>query len=93
MANAKIDENFQGIQLATADNALQTTQPLLVEPILDYLEIDLVIDTTLVSVSADSKIDENFEGVALAYDDTALEAKPLKVDATTGRLMLDLTFI
>lgn len=93
MANAKIDENFQGVQLATTDNALQTTQPLLCDPILDYLEIDLTIVNAYTSTDVSTKEDENFEGVALAYNDVTDEAKPLKVDATTGRLILDLTII
>jgi hypothetical protein len=90
--NAKVDQNYEGVKLAVTDDSNGFTEPLLVEPILDYLEIDLVFVATHADSALTAKEDENFESVSQAYDDTNLVAKPLKVNASTGRLILDLTF-
>lgn len=90
-ANAKIDQNYEKTQLAVTDDSNIYTQPLLVEPILDYLEIDIAFVASHSDAAINSKEDDNFEVVGLAYDETNLVAKPLKVDATTGRLIIDLT--
>jgi len=91
MANAKIDQNYQGVSLATGDDATAETLPLLVDPVLGYLEIDLAIIGTHTGVDASAKIDQNYEGVAMGYDDTNDKAMPLKVVASNNRLLLDLT--
>jgi len=93
MADAKRDLNYEAVELAVTDNASLTPQPLLCESLLDYLEIDLVLIPSHTSTSVTAKEDENFEFVQLAYDASADEAKPLKVDASNGRLLLDLTYI
>lgn len=90
MANAKIDENYEGTRLATTDNVAKTTQPLLCEPILDYLEIDLAIVSSFTDVTVTTKEDENFESVALAYDAVNDVTRPLKVDPSTNCLIIDL---
>lgn len=91
--NAKIDQNFDKVGLAVTDDANTYTKPLLVEPILDYLEIDLVVVSSHISVDATPKEDQNFEYVQLASNESTGLAKPLKVDATNGRLWLDVTIM
>lgn len=89
--NAKIDENYEKVLLAITDDANQETRPLLVEPVLGELEIDLELKPSITSVNVSGKIDQNFEHTSLAVDETTGEPKPLKVDATSGRLVIDIT--
>lgn len=88
--NAKIDQNYDKVGLAVTDDLNTYTKPLLVEPILDYLEIDIIYLPALVSVAATAKEDDNYEYVQLATDEATGLPAPLKVQASTGRLILDL---
>jgi len=80
----RIDDNYGTVALAVDD--LGAIVPLKVDPVTGYL-----LATIVVEVSADldvsSKIDENYEGVSLVVDDSTGEARPLKVNATSGALL------
>jgi hypothetical protein len=91
LANAKVDSNYEGTKLAVTDDANETTQPLLVEPILDYLMIDVVFIASSLNVASTAKMDANYEGVAQAFDGTS--PRPLKVNPANDRLLIDLTII
>ena len=91
MADAKIDQNYEKTNLAVTDDANATPVPLLCDPILDYLEIDLILITPHTDNVLTDKIDDNYEGVGLVYNDSTDAVVPLKVDAATGRLWVDIT--
>jgi hypothetical protein len=47
-----------------------------------------VVFETSADLAVASKIDENFEGVALATDDSTGLPRPLKVNPTSGALLI-----
>ena len=55
--NAQIDENYQKVALAVDDDGY--TKPLLVEPILGYLEIDLLAVSSYTDATPTGEIDDN----------------------------------
>ena len=93
MANAKREENYEAVSLAVADNVNLETRMLLCDPILDYLEIDLLIVANETPFDVIPKEDQNYEYVQLASDESNLLAKPLKVDASSGRLLIDVILV
>lgn len=88
--NAKIDQNYDKVPLVVTDEVSAFTRPLLCEPVLDYLEIDLSIATSFNDVAVTAKEDQNFEYVQLATEQITELPKPLKVQPTNGRLIIDL---
>ena len=89
MANAKIDANYQGTALAVT-NTDATIKNLLVDSVTGYLLVAIVFETTT-DVAVSTKIDANYEGVAMGVtNDSNLTPKPLKVQATSGALLVDI---
>lgn len=85
-----IDENYQGVAKAVADNANQDIKPLLVDPITGRLLVVIIIENHT-PANPPAKIDENYEGVSLAVTDDANQTiKPLKVHPVSGALLVDI---
>ena len=88
MSNAKRDDNRTAVGLAWDDT---TTQPLKIDPVTGRLLVTIDVVSGTPTVSSRLKRDDNFIPIAAGTgDDGTAAVIPLHINASTGRLAVNL---